>query len=63
MAAMRKKMRNGQPYALVFGTAWGLPDDFIEQADNILEPIKGSANYNHLSVRSAAAIILDRLLG
>jgi len=63
MATMRKKIRNGQPYALTFGTAWGLPDDFIKQVDYILEPIKGLTDYNHLSVRSAAAIILDRLLG
>ncbi|MCK4696288.1 MAG: RNA methyltransferase, partial [Candidatus Cloacimonetes bacterium] len=27
----------------------------------ILKPIKGVGNYNHLSVRSAAAIVLDRL--
>jgi len=29
----------------------------------MLEPIAGTTGYNHLSVRSAAAIILDRLLG
>ena len=63
MAAMRKNIRSGQPHALIFGTAWGLPDDFLKQADYILEPITGPTNYSHLSVRSAAAIILDRLLG
>ncbi|MGL5355525.1 MAG: RNA methyltransferase, partial [Cetobacterium sp.] len=26
-------------------------------------PIRGLADYNHLSVRSAVSIILDRLLG
>jgi len=31
--------------------------------DHRLAPIQGVSNYNHLSVRSAAAIILDRLLG
>jgi len=31
--------------------------------DMLLEPIEGYTDYNHLSVRSAAAIILDRLLG
>jgi hypothetical protein len=35
----------------------------MEQADYILEPIYGPGEYNHLSVRSAVAIILDRLLG
>ncbi|MGW8301987.1 MAG: RNA methyltransferase [Desulfobacterales bacterium] len=29
----------------------------------MLEPIAGKTDYNHLSVRSAAAIIFDRLLG
>ncbi len=50
-------------YLLVFGTAWGLTDEFIESSDFVLEPIKGKTEYNHLPVRSAVAIILDRLLG
>lgn len=51
------------PHLLVLGTAWGLTEEFISEADYILEPIKGSTDYNHLSVRTAAGIILDRLLG
>jgi hypothetical protein len=54
---------NGKPYVLVLGTAWGLAEEFISKADYILEPIAGNTDYNHLSVRSAAAIIFDRLLG
>ncbi|RJP84804.1 MAG: RNA methyltransferase [Desulfobacteraceae bacterium] len=50
-------------YLLVFGTAWGLTDDLIESADLVLEPIKGNTGYNHLPVRAAVAIILDRILG
>jgi hypothetical protein len=50
-------------YLLAFGTAWGLTDEFLESSDFILEPIKGKTEYNHLPVRSAVAIILDRLLG
>jgi hypothetical protein len=50
-------------FLLVFGTGWGLTEEIFEQADFALEPIKGPGEYNHLSVRSAAAIILDRLLG
>ena len=50
-----------RPWLLMFGTAWGLADSVLEQADYILAPIRGHADYNHLSVRSAAAIILDRL--
>ena len=49
--------------ALLFGTAWGLDKQVIDEADYILDPIEGNTGYNHLSVRSAAAIILDRLVG
>jgi len=55
-------LKSDRPHLLVFGTAWGLAKAFISEADYILEPILGPADYNHLSVRSAAAIILDRLL-
>jgi len=47
---------------LVLGTAWGLSETFIGDADHVLDPIVGNSEYNHLSVRSAAAIILDRLM-
>jgi hypothetical protein len=47
---------------LLFGTAWGLHESVLEQADYVLPPIEGRTGYNHLSVRSAAAIIIDRLL-
>ncbi len=50
-------------YLLAFGTAWGLTDEFIAAADFVLEPVKGRSGYNHLPVRAAVAIILDRLLG
>ena len=59
----REMLKNGRPYVLVFGTAWGLAGDFIQSADHVLAPIKGQSDYNHLSVRSAASIILDRLIG
>jgi hypothetical protein len=52
-----------QPYLLLLGTGWGLTDECFEAADLILEPIAGNGIYNHLSVRSAAAIMLDRLRG
>jgi len=51
-----------QPYLILLGTGWGLTETVMEEADYILEPIYGPGDYNHLSVRSAAAIILDRLL-
>jgi len=51
-----------QPFLLLFGTGWGLTEEVMRHCDYVLAPIEG-AHYNHLSVRSAAAIILDRLLG
>lgn len=59
----RGMLGDGVPYLLVLGTAWGLAPDLMQGADYRLAPIEGSTAYNHLSVRSAAAIILDRLLG
>lgn len=52
-----------KPCLLVLGTAWGLTEEFIDSSDYVLAPIHGNTGYNHLSVRSAAAIILDRVLG
>ena len=54
---------SGRTAMLLFGTAWGIDRAVLEQSDYVLEPVKGIGNYNHLSVRTAAAIILDRLLG
>lgn len=51
------------PFLVLLGTGWGLTDEVLARSDYILEPIEGGTGYNHLSVRSAAAIILDRLLG
>ncbi len=45
---------------IIFGTGYGLADEVLNSADYILEPIRGF-EYNHLSVRSAASIIVDRL--
>ncbi len=61
--ALRDLMRDQTPYLLLFGTAWGLSDDVVAAADYVLAPVSGGTEYNHLSVRSAAAIILDRILG
>jgi len=56
--------RTAIPYLIVFGTGYGVENQYIrEYSDFVLEPIWGVAEYNHLSVRSAAAIIIDRLFG
>lgn len=50
-------------FLLLFGTGWGIARELIMNCDYILEPIEPGREYNHLSVRSAVTIILDRLLG
>lgn len=52
-----------KPIFLLFGTGWGLHAQVLERAHFALEPIFGGSadGYNHLSVRSAVAIYLDRL--
>ncbi|MBW6516561.1 MAG: RNA methyltransferase [Candidatus Cloacimonetes bacterium] len=51
-----------KPIFLIFGTGYGLADELHQSADFILQSISGAGEYNHLSVRSAVAIILDRML-
>jgi hypothetical protein len=61
--ALRKMVEDqGTPFFILFGTGWGLTQEVKETSDHILAPVEGKG-YNHLSVRSAVAIILDRLLG
>lgn len=61
---LKKLIEEGsRPYLLLLGTGWGVTEDVIEDSDYVLAPIRGATEYYHLSVRSAAAIILDRLLG
>jgi tRNA (guanine37-N1)-methyltransferase len=52
-----------RPVVLLFGTGQGLADEVVAMSDYLLIPVQGMTNYNHLSVRSAMAIILDRWLG
>jgi hypothetical protein len=54
-----------RPVLLLFGTGWGLARSLVDSADVRIEPIRAreATGYNHLSVRAACAITLDRLLG
>lgn len=56
LATLEKK-----PILLVLGTGWGLHPDIVNKAHFKLAPIPGAKDYNHLSVRSAAAIYTSRL--
>jgi hypothetical protein len=61
-AARERLGVSGPPVLLVFGTGWGLAPEIVDRADALLEPIRGPGEWNHLSVRAACAIALDRLL-
>ncbi len=50
-----------KPILILFGTGWGFTNDMLEFADYVFEPIYGAGDFNHLSVRSAVAIYLDRI--
>jgi hypothetical protein len=68
-ASIRKRWEN-EPVSgtkiIVFGTGWGIAPEFFSQVDTFTKPIfgpLGRLGYNHLSVRAATAILLDRLFG
>jgi hypothetical protein len=53
---------------ILFGTGAGMTQAMLDRCEVVLAPIVGPADphghrWNHLSVRSAAAIVLDRLRG
>ncbi len=60
--AARGLLEDDRPVMLLLGTAWGLHRDVLDRADHLLEPVYGTGGYNHLSVRTAAAVMLDRLV-
>ncbi|HEY5936539.1 MAG TPA: tRNA (guanosine(37)-N1)-methyltransferase TrmD [Kofleriaceae bacterium] len=51
------------PILLLLGTGWGLADTLIPAVSRVLAPIEGHSDWNHLSVRSAGAVMMDRLFG
>lgn len=59
----QKRLNTAQPILLLFGTGWGLSSRITPPIDLFLPPIWGPTAYNHLSVRGAMAVILDRILG
>lgn len=50
---------------LVFGTGFGMTDEYMQGLDGVLESLRGAPpkDFRHLSVRSAVSIYLDRILG
>ena len=64
-AEMRQRMapEDAPPMMILLGTGFGLGSAVRDRADLILEAVRGPGEYNHLSVRAAASVILDRLRG
>lgn len=64
---LRQEIRKegARPCFLIFGTGFGLTEEFMQNCDGVLESLKGAppADYRHLSVRSAVSIYLDRIMG
>ena len=60
-----QRLSSDRNVLIAFGTGWGLPESILSEADVRLEPINARVDtgYNHLSVRAACAITLDRLYG
>lgn len=59
---IREKIMTGdRPWLLLLGTGWGIAREVIDSADHTLKPLRSYGGYNHLSVRGAAAAIMDRL--
>ena len=52
-----------KPVLILFGTSWGLAEEIRNICDYVIEPVRAVSDYNHLSVRAAVAIVLDRLIG
>lgn len=63
--ARESALNQGAPKLVMFGTGWGMTEDLLKEGDAVLDPIvpEAESGYNHLSVRSAVAIALDRILG
>lgn len=57
-----RDMAAEQPVMLVLGTGHGLAPKLYQEGRHCLCPVR-AGQYNHLSVRTAAAIMLDRLIG
>jgi tRNA (guanine37-N1)-methyltransferase len=62
VGGVQRMLRRG-PTLLLLGTGSGLAPQVVDRAHAVLRPVRFLAGYNHLSVRSAASIIVDRIVG
>lgn len=60
---VRGRLAAGDDVLLVIGKAWGLAPSVLQRCDAQLQPIDAGTGFNHLSVRAAMAILIDRIRG
>ncbi len=58
-----RRQLNERPVLLLLGTGHGLAPEALDLCGAVLPPLRWAGEYNHLSVRAAAAIMMDRILG
>jgi tRNA (guanine37-N1)-methyltransferase len=63
IAELAGRLTSRHPVLILLGTGWGLTRELVQRVDLRVAGIRGVGAYNHLSVRSAAAILLDRIFG
>lgn len=56
-----RKRAHREDMCILFGTGWGMSPSLFEKLDAVIEPIAGKGGFNHLSVRSAVSIAVDRI--
>ncbi len=61
--SLKKNVYKTLPLCIILGSGYGLSDEFLAGMDAVMRPLRPGAQYNHLSVRAAAAITLDRFFG
>lgn len=64
LEAKRRILREKKPVLFVFGTGSGLHEEVLGRCHIVLQPLSGGfGDYNHLSVRTAVGVVLDRFFG
>jgi tRNA (guanine37-N1)-methyltransferase len=58
-----RTLANTRDVCLLFGTGSGISPRLFTAFDAVIEPIDGKDDFNHLSVRSAVSIAIDRIAG
>lgn len=56
-----RELSRSRNMCLLFGTGWGISQRMFDMLDAVVEPITGRGDFNHLSVRAAVAIAVDRI--